>query len=99
ATISLVAIRCTLVSLLRGSIIYLVGANYFLLKKYPNVITIAEEVSGNPGVCSPVEEGGQGFDYRLAMAIHDMWIKLLKHEKNEDWEAKIVHTLENRRFC
>ena len=29
-----------------------------------------------PGLCRPVDEGGQGFDYRLAMAIPDMWIKV-----------------------
>jgi 1,4-alpha-glucan branching enzyme len=45
-----------------------------------------------------VEEGGQGFDYRLAMAIPDMWIKLLKHTSDEDWNIDdIVQTLENRR--
>ena len=29
-----------------------------------------------PGLCRPIEEGGQGFDYRLAMGIPDMWIKV-----------------------
>ncbi|GMS84152.1 hypothetical protein PENTCL1PPCAC_6327 [Pristionchus entomophagus] len=81
------------------SIVYLTLVNHFLHKKYPFVITIAEEVSGMPALCRPVEEGGQGFDYRLAMAIPDMWIKLLKHEKDEDWDLeKIVHTLEDRRY-
>lgn len=52
-----------------------------------------------PGVCRPVEEGGQGFDYRLAMAIPDLWIKILKHVQDEDWDIqKIIHTLENRRY-
>lgn len=52
-----------------------------------------------PALCRPVEEGGMGFDYRLAMAIPDMWIKLLKHTKDEDWDiGSIVHTLENRRY-
>jgi 1,4-alpha-glucan branching enzyme len=46
-----------------------------------------------------VEEGGQGFDYRLAMAIPDLWIKLLKHTSDEEWKiADVVHTLENRRY-
>ena len=35
-----------------------------------------QEVSGMPGLCRPIDEGGQGFDYRLAMAIPDMWIKV-----------------------
>lgn len=52
-----------------------------------------------PGICRPISEGGQGFDYRLAMALPDMWIKILKHTQDEDWKiADIVHTLENRRY-
>lgn len=51
-----------------------------------------------PALCRPIEEGGQGFDYRLAMAIPDLWIKTLKHTKDEDWDLEtIVHILENRR--
>lgn len=52
-----------------------------------------------PALCRPVDEGGQGFDYRLAMALPDMWIKILKHMRDEDWKmCDIVHTLENRRY-
>ncbi|RCN27981.1 isoamylase protein, partial [Ancylostoma caninum] len=81
------------------SLVYLMLANDFLHKKYPQIITIAEEVSGMPALCRPVDEGGQGFDYRLAMALPDMWIKILKHMKDEDWKiGDIVHTLENRRW-
>ena len=44
-------------------------------------------------------EGGTGFDYRLAMAVPDMWIKYLKEVRDEDWEmGHIVHTLTNRRW-
>lgn len=51
-----------------------------------------------PGLCRPIDEGGQGFDYRLAMALPDMWIRILKHKRDEEWDvANIVHTLENRR--
>uniref|UniRef100_A0A8R1ICK4 1,4-alpha-glucan branching enzyme n=1 Tax=Caenorhabditis japonica TaxID=281687 RepID=A0A8R1ICK4_CAEJA len=82
------------------SLVYLMLANDFLHKKYPEVITIAEEVSGMPAVCRPVDEGGQGFDYRLAMALPDMWIKILKHTSDEDWKiGDIVHNLENRRYA
>uniref|UniRef100_A0A0M3IXB1 3'-5' exonuclease domain-containing protein n=1 Tax=Ascaris lumbricoides TaxID=6252 RepID=A0A0M3IXB1_ASCLU len=81
------------------SLVYLMLANSFLHRKFPNIITIAEEVSGMPALCRPVEEGGQGFDYRLAMALPDMWIKVLKHQSDEDWNiADMVHTLENRRY-
>ena len=65
---------------------------------YPNVITIAEDVSGMPLLCIPAATGGVGFDYRLSMAIPDMWIKMLKHLKDDDWEmGNVVHTLTNRR--
>jgi len=80
------------------SLTYLTLANYMLHKYYPFMITIAEEVSGMPALCRPVEEGGYGFDYRLAMAIPDKWIKLLKEQSDDDWDmANLVHTLTNRR--
>ena len=62
------------------------------------MITVAEDVSGMPALCRPTEEGGGGFDYRLAMAIPDYWIKLLKHKKDEDWNIEeLWGTLVNRR--
>lgn len=65
---------------------------------YPNAITIAEDVSGMPTLCRPVPEGGVGFDYRLSMAIPDMWIKILKEKSDDEWDmGHIVHTLTNRR--
>lgn len=65
---------------------------------YPNVVSIAEDVSGMPTLCRPVHEGGVGFDYRLSMAIPDMWIKMLKEQDDSEWEmGHIVHTLTNRR--
>jgi 1,4-alpha-glucan branching enzyme len=63
-------------------VVYLMLANDMLHKLYPRIITIAEDVSGMPSLCRPVEEGGIGFDYQLAMAIPDMWIKLLKEQCN-----------------
>ena len=62
-------------------------------------ITIAEEVSGMPALCVPIEQGGFGFDYKLQMAIPDYWIKLLKEVRDEEWQmGEIVHRLENRRW-
>lgn len=62
-------------------------------------ISIAEDVSGMPTLCMPIKAGGIGFDYRLSMAIPDMWIKILKHLKDEEWDlGNIVHTLTNRRY-
>ena len=74
-------------------------ANWFLHTKY-DLLSIAEDVSGMPGTCRPVIEAGLGFDYRLAMAIPDMWIKILKEiPSDDDWDiGNIVHTLENRRY-
>lgn len=47
----------------------------------------------------PISEGGLGFDYRLAMAIPDKWIKLLKEVKDENWIiGDICWTLSNRRW-
>nr|CAD7459659.1 unnamed protein product [Timema tahoe] len=81
------------------AVVYLMLANYMLHELYPDVVTIAEDVSGMPATCRPVKEGGIGFDYRLAMAIPDKWIKLLKEVKDDDWEiGNIVHTLTNRRW-
>jgi len=79
--------------------VYLMLANDLLHRLSPNMITIAEDVSGMPALCRPVAEGGAGFDYRLAMAVPDMWIKLLKEQKDEEWSmGHIVHTLSNRRY-
>ncbi|XP_058788762.1 1,4-alpha-glucan-branching enzyme isoform X2 [Phymastichus coffea] len=80
-------------------VVYLMLANHMLHELYPELITIAEDVSGMPGLCRPVNEGGVGFDYRLGMAIPDKWIKLLKESKDEDWNmGDIVWTLTNRRW-
>ena len=73
-------------------------ANELLHQVHPEVITIAEDVSGMPALCLPLELGGVGFDYRLAMAIPDMWIKLLKEKSDDEWDvANICWTLINRR--
>jgi 1,4-alpha-glucan branching enzyme len=61
-------------------------------------IYIIKDVSGMPALCRPVAEGGVGFDYRLAMAVPDMWIKMLKEQSDDEWKMDdIVHTLTNRR--
>ncbi|QOU22805.1 alpha-1,4-glucan branching enzyme [Brettanomyces bruxellensis] len=68
-------------------------------EKKCDITTIAEDVSGYPTLCRPRNEGGVGFDYRLAMSLPDMWIKILKHQKDENWDmAKICYTLSNRRY-
>ena len=64
---------------------YLTLANRLVHEFHPGAVTIAEDVSGMPGMCIPSEEGGIGFDYRLGMAIPDFWIKLLKDMPDEEW--------------
>ncbi len=80
------------------AICYLTLANKLIHEVNPNAITIAEEMSGMPGLAAPIEDGGMGFDYRLAMGIPDYWIKLLKEKKDEDWNVTdMMWTLTNRR--
>ena len=64
---------------------YLQLANELIREVKPKAITIAEDMSGMPGMCLPIEDGGIGFDYRLAMGLPDMWIRLLKENRDEDW--------------
>ncbi len=65
--------------------IYLMLANTLLHQLSPNVITIAEDVSGMPGLATPVDAMGCGFDFRLSMGIADYWIKIIETQKDEDW--------------
>lgn len=81
------------------AVVYLMLANELLHTLYPNnAITIAEDVSGMPALCRPTSEAGVGFDYRLMMAVPDMWIKLLKEKQDDEWDfGNICFTLTNRR--
>ena len=81
------------------AITYLQLANHLIHELKPNALSIAEDMSGMPGGCRKIEEGGLGFDYRLGMGIPDYWIKLLKHKRDEDWSIhEMWHTLTNRRW-
>lgn len=79
-------------------IVYLMLANEMLHNLYPDSITIAEDVSGMPALCIKLSLGGIGFDYRLAMAVPDLYIKWLKEKQDIDWDmGALCHTLTNRR--
>ena len=81
-----------------NAITYLTLANSLIHEYNPNAITIAEEMSGMPGLALPFKDGGIGFDYRMAMGIPDYWIKTLKEKKDEDWHpTSIFWELTNRR--
>ncbi len=81
-----------------NAICYLTLANQLIHEVNPRAITIAEEVSGMPGLAAPVKDGGYGFDYRMAMNIPDYWIKTIKEKRDEDWHtSSILWELTNRR--
>lgn len=78
---------------------YLTLANRLIHTLKSDALSIGEDVSGFAGLCRPVSEGGVGFDFRLHMGCPDMWIKLLKTTKDEDWNVNdIGYVLSNRRF-
>lgn len=80
------------------ALLYLQLANRLIHQVNPRAITVAEDMSGMPGMCRSTAEGGLGFDYRLSMGVPDFWIKLLKEQKDEDWDVwSIWHELTNRR--
>ncbi|HOD26527.1 MAG TPA: alpha amylase C-terminal domain-containing protein [Bacteroidales bacterium] len=80
------------------AIAYLTLANKLIHEIKPKAITIAEEVSGMPGLAASIKDGGIGFDYRMAMGIPDFWIKLIKEYSDEDWKpGAIWWELTNRR--
>ena len=81
-----------------NAIAYLTLANKLIHQVKPDAITIAEEVSGMPGLAAPIEDGGYGFDYRMAMNIPDYWIKTIKECKDEDWRpSSLFWEVTNRR--
>ncbi len=68
------------------AITYLQLANELIREVNPNAVTIAEDMSGMPGMGLPIEDGGVGFDYRLGMGLPDMWIRTIKEKTDQDWE-------------
>ena len=67
------------------AITYLQLANELIRQVNPKAITIAEDMSGMPGMALPIEDGGIGFDYRLGMGLPDMWIKAVKGQ-DQFWD-------------
>ncbi len=84
---------------------YLYLANRLIHLISPDAVTIAEDVSGYPGLAAgqsfvDSEKGvySVGFDYRFAMGIPDLWIKILKECKDEDWQlGQLWYELNARR--
>ena len=96
------------------AVVYLMLANALVHRLLPGevreggAVSIAEDVSGMPGLCRPVSAGGVGFDARLGMGLPDLWARLLGSidDRNggggagtpdEEWDpAAIVAALCNR---
>ncbi|BBO91317.1 alpha amylase C-terminal domain-containing protein [Desulfosarcina ovata] len=77
---------------------YLALANEVIHRLRPDAITVAEDISGMPGLALPVAAGGVGFDYRFAMGVPDYWIRLTKDIPDEHWPmGHLWHELTNRR--
>ncbi|NLN74144.1 MAG: 1,4-alpha-glucan-branching enzyme [Bacteroidales bacterium] len=77
---------------------YLQLMNKLVKQINPNVITIAEEMSGFPGLCVSAENGGIGFDYRMAMGIPDYWIDTIKNHSDQNWHVgDMFHRLTDKR--
>ena len=80
------------------AIIYLSLANKMIQEIRPGALSIAEDMSGYPGLAVPVHEGGVGFNYRLAMGTPDYWIKTIKEKVDEKWNMEeIFHELTSKR--
>ena len=79
--------------------LYLQMANEVAHLANADAITIAEDVSGFPGLGQSQSAGGVGFDYRLGMGIPDFWIKIIKEQSDEAWNMyDLWSMLTNRRY-
>jgi len=73
------------------AIVYLTLANRLIKEVNVNAFTIAEDVSGMPGMAFPVAEGGIGFDFRMSMGIADFWGKIIKERPDEQWSPGEIY--------
>jgi 1,4-alpha-glucan branching enzyme len=81
------------------AITYISLANKLIKQVNPSAITIAEEMSGMPGLAAPLDHGGYGFDYRMAMGVPDYWIKIIKELPDEQWNvSELYHELTSKRL-
>ncbi len=78
---------------------YFILANELIHELKPNAISIAEDMSGMPGLASSIKNGGLGFDYRMAMGVPDYWIKIIKELSDDDWDVgTIFYELTSKRL-
>ncbi|HPF51384.1 MAG TPA: alpha amylase C-terminal domain-containing protein [Draconibacterium sp.] len=62
-------------------------ANKLMKQINPRSLSIAEDMSGMPGLAAPVKDGGLGFDFRMAMGMPDFWIKIIKEKSDDQWDV------------
>ncbi len=80
------------------ALVYLYLANRLIHSINPQALTIAEEMSGMPGLAAATSSDGYGFDYRLSMGVPDLWIKLVKEVFDENWDmGYLIHELTQHR--
>jgi 1,4-alpha-glucan branching enzyme len=80
------------------ALVYLYLANKMIHEYKPQAITVAEEMSGMPGIAAETAKRGYGFDYRLSMGVPDLWIKLIKEKPDESWDmSMLMHELTQHR--
>ncbi len=80
------------------ALVYLYLANKLIHSYKPGALTIAEEMSGMPGIAADTGVKGYGFDYRLSMGVPDFWIKLVKETTDENWDmGKLMYELTQHR--
>ena len=80
------------------AVTYLQLANELIHSLRKDAVTIAEDMSGMPGMCLPIKEGGIGFDYRLGMGLPDFWIRTVSKTPDEYWDmGKMWYELTTRR--
>ncbi len=72
------------------AITYLQLANELIHSINPKALTVAEDMSGMPGMCLKIKDGGIGFDFRLSMGVPDLWIKLIKEYSDENWDMNML---------
>lgn len=83
----------------KDAVLYLQLANTLIHNLDNQNVSIAEDVSGMPGLCFPISDGGIGFDYRLGMGLPDFWIKVLKDYSDEEWNMhEFFFTMTNRLY-
>lgn len=81
------------------AVTYFILANQLIKEVNPNSISIAEDMSGMPGLAVPLADGGMGFDFRLSMGVPDYWIKTIKEKKDDEWQmGDIFYQLTSKRM-